>query len=152
MEQQSGRVLLVDDDPLIRKYILRHLQAAGFAVRVATDGLDAIQKLRGGPLDFIISDLNMPGMSGFEFLNVVRKRFPQIAVIVMSGVSENDLPEELAADVYCPKNEFICEQLLQAISELTRRPHPRTSRSPVENKPVHARWDGNGRFIITCDG
>jgi len=89
-------------------------------------------------------------MSGFEFLDVVRKRFPQISVIVMSGISKNDLPEELAADVYCPKNEFICEQLLHAISDLTRKSiHELLHRG--DNEPVHARRNGNGHFIISCD-
>jgi CheY-like chemotaxis protein len=99
--QLSGRVLLVDDDPLFRKFALRYLVAAGYVVRVAVDGLDAIRKLRGGPLDLIISDLNMPSMSGFEFIDVVRKRFPQIPVIVISGVPADDWPEEVAADAYC---------------------------------------------------
>ena len=49
---------------------------AGYVVRVAVDGLDAIGKLRKGLPALIISDLNMPLMSGVEFLNVVRRRFP----------------------------------------------------------------------------
>ena len=67
--QLSGRVLLVDDEPLVRKLISRYLVAAGYVVRVAVDGLDAIGKLRAGPLDLIISDLKMPRMSGFELLD-----------------------------------------------------------------------------------
>ena len=151
MGQLRGRVLLVDDDPLFRKFALRYLVAAGYVVRVAVDGLDAIRKLRGGPLDLIISDLNMPSMSGFEFIDVVRKRFPQIPVIVISGVPADDWPEEVAADAYCPKTEFISEQLLQTMSDLTRKPHLRTAPPPVDNEPAHARWDGNGHFIISCD-
>ncbi len=46
--QLSGRVLLVDDEPLVRKLISGYLVAAGYVVRVAVDGLDAIGKLRGG--------------------------------------------------------------------------------------------------------
>jgi CheY-like chemotaxis protein len=149
--KSSNRLLLVDDDPLFRKFASRYLVAAGYVVRVAVDGLDAIRKLRGGPLDLIISDLNMPGMSGFEFLDVVRKRFPQIPVIVISGVPADELPEEVAADAYCPKTEFMSEQLLQTISDLTRRPNPRTSLPAVDNEPVRARWDGNGRIVISCD-
>ena len=147
----SNRVLLVDDDPLFRKFAMRYLVGAGYVVRVAVDGLDAIRKLRGGPLDLIISDLNMPGMSGFEFLDVVRKRFPQIPVIVISGVPADDLPEELPTDAYCAKTEFMSEQLLQTMSDLTRRTHLRTAPPPGDNEPVHARRDGNGDCIIRCD-
>jgi CheY-like chemotaxis protein len=125
--------------------------SAGYVVRAAVDGLDAIRKLRGGPLDLIMSDLNMPGMSGFEFLTVVRKRFPQIPVIVISGVPADELPEEVAAIAYCSKTEFMSEQLLQTMSDLTRRTHRRTAPPLVDNEPVHARRDGNGHFIISCD-
>jgi CheY-like chemotaxis protein len=76
--QLSNRVLLVDDEPLIRKVISAYLVAAGYVVRPAFDGLDAIGKLRAGLPDLMISDLNMPRMEGFEFLEVIRKRFPQI--------------------------------------------------------------------------
>ena len=79
--QLCGRVLLVDDEPLVRRSISGYLVEAGYVVRVAVDGLDAIGKLREGLPALIISDLNMPLMSGVEFLNVVRRRFPQIPVI-----------------------------------------------------------------------
>lgn len=75
--QLNGRVLLVDDEPLIRTVISGYLVAAGYVVRAAVDGLDAIAKLRAGLPDLIVSDINMPKMSGLEFLDVVRKRFPQ---------------------------------------------------------------------------
>ena len=90
--QLSNRVLLVDDEPLIRKLISGYLVAAGYVVRTAVDGLDAIGKLRAGLPDLIISDLNMPRMSGLELLEVVRKRFPQIPVIVISAVAADEMP------------------------------------------------------------
>jgi CheY-like chemotaxis protein len=126
------------------------LVAAGYIVRVAVDGLDAIGKLRAGPIDVIISDLNMPRMTGLELLGVVRKRFPQIPVIVISGVAANELPEGMAADAYYTKNEFLYDQLLQTIPALTGKQHLRTAPPQVDNEPVQARWDGNGHFIIGC--
>ncbi len=149
--QQNDRVLLVDDEPLVRKFISGSLVAAGYVVRVAVDGLDALGKLRAGLPDLIISDLSMPRMSGLEFLNVVRRRFPQIPVIVISGVAANDMPEGVAADVYFHKNGFGFEQLLQTISDLTRKPPPRTAPPHVDLKPVQARWDRDGHYIIGCE-
>lgn len=81
----NDQVLLVNDEPLIRTLISRYLVAAGYAVRVAVDGLAALKELRDGLPDMIISDLKVPNMSGTEFLDIVRKRFPQIPVIVISG-------------------------------------------------------------------
>ena len=98
--QLSARVLLADDDPVVRKLISRYLVAAGYVIRTAVDGLDALGKLRAGLPDLIISDLNMPRMSGIELLEVVRKRFPQIPVIVISAVAADEMPEEVVADAY----------------------------------------------------
>jgi len=149
--QPSGRVLLVDDEPLLRRSISGYLVEAGYVVRVAVDGLDAIGKLREGLPALIISDLNMPLMSGVEFLNVVRRRFPQIPVIVISGAATDDMPEGVAADAYCHKSGFGCEHLLQAISDLTTKPPLRTAPPQVEIKPVQAIWDRDGNYIIRCE-
>jgi len=148
--QLSARVLLADDDPVVRKLISRYLVAAGYVVRTAVDGLDALEKLRAGLPDLIISDLNMPRMSGIELLEVVRKRFPQIPVIVISAVAADEMPEEVVADAYYHKNGFGFEQLLQTISDLTRKPPLRTAPPHIDNKPVPARWDGNGHYDVEC--
>ena len=149
--QTRGRVLLVDDEPLVRKFISLHLVAAGYVVRVAVDGLDALAKLRAGPVDLIISDLKMPRMSGVELLEVVRRRFPQIPVIVISSDAGEEMPEGVAADVYCPKNVFMYDQLLQTISDLTGKPHLQIAPPPVDNGLAQARWDGKGQYIIVCE-
>jgi hypothetical protein len=100
----------------------------------------------------IISDLIMPRMSGIELLEVVRKRFPQIPVIVISAIAADEMPEEVIADAYYHKNGFGFERLLQTISDLTRRPPLRTAPPHVDNKPVQARWDGDGHYAMECPG
>ena len=149
--KQNIRVLLVDDEPLFRKLISRYLVAEGCVVRAADDGLDAIGKLRAALPDLIISDLKMPRMSGFEFLDVVRKRLPQIPVIAISGMAADELPASVAADAYYEKNRAGFEQLLQTVSDLTRKPSPRPAPLGVDNQPVLARWDGDGTYVIVCD-
>ena len=109
-------------------------------VRTAFDGLDALEKLRAGLPDLIISDLNMPRMSGIELLEVVRKRFPQIPVIVISAVAANEMPEEVAADAYYHKNGFGFQQLLQTISDLTTKSPLRTA--PRQLTTNQSRQDG----------
>ena len=146
----GNRVLLVDDDRFARKLISGYLLPAGYVVETAEDGLDAIGKLRAGLPDLIICDLNMPRMDGFEFLDIVRKRFPHIPVIVISGFDADELPVGVANDAYCAKNALLAEQLLKTIPELTRNPPLRTAPPPVDDKPVQVRWDGSGRYIIGC--
>jgi len=149
--QISKRVLLVDDEPLIRRVISGCLVEAGYIVRTAVDGLDALGKLRAGLPDLIISDLNMPRMSGLEFLAVVRKRLPQLPVIVISSETADAIPAGLAADAYYHKNGFGFQQLGETISDLTRKPPLRTAPPLIDNEPVQARWDKNGDYIIDCE-
>jgi CheY-like chemotaxis protein len=148
--QQNDRVLLVEDDPVVRRVISRQLVASGYVVRGAVDGLDALGKLRTGLPDLIISDLNMPRMSGLELLEIVRKRFPQIPVIVISTIATDEMPEGVAADAYCQKTGFGFEPLLQTVSNLTTKPPLRTAPLYVHDDPVQAICDKDGDYIISC--
>jgi CheY-like chemotaxis protein len=148
--QLSDRVLLVEDEPFVRKAISGYLVGLGYVVRVAVDGLDALAKLRVGLPDLIISDLHMPRMSGFEFLQVARIRFPHIPVIVMGGAGPDEMPVGLAADAYFHKNGLGLDQLLVTILALTKNPHPETAPPYFDNIPVPARWDGDGHYNLDC--
>ena len=81
----DNSVLLVEDDPTIRYILSNQLEEAGFKAQQAEDGIDGLVKLRAKLPKVIISDLQMPRMSGIEFISVVRRRFPSIPVIVLSG-------------------------------------------------------------------
>ena len=78
-------LLVVEDDAALRLSLSHMFAAFGHGVRCAADGFSALSELRIDVPDIILSDLNMPGMSGFEFLSVVRRRFPSIKVIAMSS-------------------------------------------------------------------
>lgn len=145
------RILIVDDSNLIRRALSGLLVAAGYVVRTAVDGLDAIGKLRQGPPDLIISDLGMPRMSGFEFLAVVRRRFPHMPVIAMScGVTSHVMPHGVAVDAFLHKNEVRPEDLLKLISDLIKRPPIRAAAPRLDLKPVQANLDGDGHYVIAC--
>ena len=79
------RLLVVDDEPSLRISLSLVLGEFGYDVRSAENGFSALSEIRHALPDILISDLNMPGMSGFELLSVVRRRFPAIPVIAMSG-------------------------------------------------------------------
>jgi CheY-like chemotaxis protein len=77
---------VVDDDESVREVFTVMLREKGYEVATAENGFDALLKLKGVAIpDVIILDLNMPEMSGFEFLSLVRRRFPKISVIASSG-------------------------------------------------------------------
>jgi DNA-binding response OmpR family regulator len=142
------RLLVVDDDPSIRDLMQTSLSMQGYEVRVAKDGFDALAQMRGALPDLIITDLKMANMSGFEFLSVVRRRFPQIPTIAISGEYEPPVAElGVLADAFLPK-PHMPEELFAKIAELLQvapvRPALPKDRSPV--------WvPRNGKYyVITC--
>ena len=77
--------IIVDDDVSARESLTELFTDFGLSVRSAEDGSSALFEIRQEVPDIILSDLNMPRMSGCEFLSLVRRRFPAIRVIAMSG-------------------------------------------------------------------
>ena len=148
--QLQSRLLLVEDDLTIRKLIARHLLAAGYVLRTADDGFSAIAKLRAGLPDLIISDLHMPGMSGFEFLKVVRHRFPQLPVIAISSLTKDEITEVFTADAFCIKNGSDFQEFPDTVAKLMHQPSPRTARPAIGEGLAKARWDGASRHVVRC--
>ena len=94
-------VLFVDDEPCMRELMAMILTEEGYEVFTEKDGFDALAHLRSSVPDLIISDLQMPRMSGIEFLSVVRHRFPAIPVIAISGASDMQRVLAGASDGRC---------------------------------------------------
>jgi CheY-like chemotaxis protein len=98
------QILVVDDDHSVRESVAMTLIAAGYVVVAAEDGFRALWQLRKKLPDVVLSDLDMPGMSGFELLSVVRRRFPQISTVAMSGAYVGDeIPSGVIADGFFAK-------------------------------------------------
>src|ERR1039458_8194348 len=117
------RILVVDDEPSVRESLAGFLKTAKYDVSTAENGFDALLQLRRAPSpDVIISDLNMPQMSGFEFLSVVRRRFPDIPVVAVSGAYESGecVPSGVIADAFYAKGQHHPEELLRTVAELIR--------------------------------
>ena len=83
----TRRILLVDDNDLVRDVLRAMLNAGGFHVQEAQDGAHALRALDNEPFDAILTDLVMPDCDGIELLRKVRQTFPGIRVLAMSGAS-----------------------------------------------------------------
>ena len=146
------RILIVEDDVSLREVGKLLLQSQGYEVHEAGDGFEALIALKRSLPDIIISDLSMPNMNGFELLSVVRRRFPTIPVIVISGqFSELTLPESVLADAFFAKGHYKPEALFAKISALLLELPPR----PRTGKPDKAAvWVKNDKGIVavTCTG
>jgi len=141
---------VVEDDPAVRQTAQHLLEAIGYEVLTAEDGFEGLNALKRALPDVIISDLHMPNMSGFEFLSVVRRRFPSIPVIAISGEFTGlTVPESVLADAFFPKGNYRPEQLFEKIDEFLRELPTR----PKVGKPNKAAvWVRNskGTVAVTC--
>ena len=79
------RVLVIDDEPQIRSMLRMMLERAGYEVEEAPDGMEGIRIYRENPVDLIISDLIMPNKDGIGMMIELKKEFPDIKIIAMSG-------------------------------------------------------------------
>jgi len=85
--EEDLRILFVDDDPILREFAVVHLSTEKAKVKVAGDGLEALQALNEETFDLVLLDLEMPNMDGFELLEKLRStdQFRSLPVIVVTG-------------------------------------------------------------------
>ncbi len=91
----EGLVLVVDDEPDVRKVVRMTLEKAGYDVVEAEDGEKAIEEIKKGEhsilLNLIITDIRMPNMNGIDVINYYRKEWPHIPLIVLTGFPDLDM-------------------------------------------------------------
>jgi len=95
----AGAVLLVDDDPTLRRAIAQHLQKAGFAVSTASTGEEALAELSKRPPDLVLLDIMMPGLDGWTTLAQIRANpaWSGVRVLLHSVISDPDKAYQLGA-------------------------------------------------------
>jgi CheY-like chemotaxis protein len=151
MATSQSRLLIVDDNRLIREMMFDLLRSEGYEVSTAHDGFDALSQLKGRLPDLIISDLGMPRMSGFEFLAIIRQRFPQIPTIVISGEPlSNESPIALIADAFFSKASYTLNQLTAIITKLVAASPIRPRPGVIGIAPNSIPRDATGDMLIKC--
>jgi two-component system KDP operon response regulator KdpE len=129
MTQQS--ILVVDDEPPMRKLLSSNLKASGFDVRTAADGSEALKLIDEHRFDLLLLDVGIPGPTGMQVLETVR-RDAELPVLIVSGRGrERDKVEalNLGADDYLSK-PFGVAELLARVNALLRRVN-QGARAPV---------------------
>jgi len=102
----GGRILVVDDEPVVVKSCERTLAPEGYSVDTASNGKEAIGKLGKDSFDLVITDLKMPDMDGIELIRWIRNSKPNIGVVVITGYpSQESIKEALGLRIldYLPK-------------------------------------------------
>jgi len=124
------RVLIIDDDPLIRSGCRKVLERRGFACTAAEDGRRALECIRRASFDAALLDLKMPGLSGMETLKKLREESPNTAVIIISGYASIDaaveavkagafdcLPKPFAPEVLAARVRCAVRSVREALEE-----------------------------------
>ena len=139
--QSVIRVLVVDDEPAIRRALRAPLLELGFQVTEASRGEEALQILRGLVCDVVLLDINMPGIGGIETLRRIRAFAPRLPVLMLTvrdGEEEKVEALELGADDYVTK-PFSTRELIARIRTAVRRVHApiRPEDAPIEIGEIH---------------
>jgi DNA-binding response OmpR family regulator len=128
------RILVVEDEPRILAFVARGLEAEGFTVDAAEDGVDALERARRTRPDFVVLDLLLPRMDGLTVLRELKRERPELPVLVLSARS--DLPTklrgfELGASDYLAK-PFAFDELIARIRAQLHRPEREAGQTVVQ--------------------
>jgi DNA-binding response OmpR family regulator len=117
------RILVVEDDPRMASLLSRALRESGYAVDIAGDGLDAVERARFGGYDLFVLDILLPGLDGFSVCTEIRRAMRETPILMLSARSEivdrvHGL--EIGADDYMAK-PFAVDELRARVAALLRR-------------------------------
>jgi CheY-like chemotaxis protein len=149
--QFRRRILLVDGDASFLRVSAEALRTEGYEVLTAQNGFEALYILRGAHPELLITELNLPAMSGFELLSVVRTRFSHIAAIAVSSeYTAVTVPHEAICDTFVAKGPNCFFELLEEARRLISESPLRGSRPKTDVAPVWIPRSTAGYIILTC--
>jgi two-component system cell cycle sensor histidine kinase/response regulator CckA len=116
----GGRVLLVEDEDMVRAVAERALTRAGYQITACSDGEEGLAAVaQGGAFDLVVSDVVMPGMDGPAMAKAIRRLRPQLPVLFMSGYAEEQLRNEIdIADMHFIAKPFSVQQIGDKVGEV----------------------------------
>jgi diguanylate cyclase (GGDEF)-like protein len=149
------RVLVVDDDPFIARLLEIELRAAGYEVRLASDGLEALETIGEWLPDLVLADVMMPNVDGFELTRRLRQdsRTATVSVIMLTarGLSADKLEGfSVGADDYIVK-PFDTPELLARIRGVLRRGREMRDQSPLTGLPGNVRIESEIEGRVKAD-
>ncbi len=136
LNSSRPQILVVDDDARIRESLGMLLMSVGYEVEMANDGPSAVSHLNANVPDLIVTDLNMPQMSGIEFISHVRSQHPSVAIVAMSGDYEGRaVPAGIVADRFYLKGQHP-HHLLTTIASLIATNPARKDTDEYRTRPA----------------
>jgi two-component system chemotaxis sensor kinase CheA len=123
VSKRDYKILVIDDSITSRSLIKNIVETAGYLVETAVDGIDAYTKTLTGEFDLIVSDVDMPGMNGFELTAKIRKEkklseLPVVLVTALESREDREYGIDVGANAYIVKSSFDQSNLLEVIRKL----------------------------------
>ena len=142
----SKRVLIIDDEPAIRRNLTFGLTQEGYSCTACPDGISAIHELnaaldQGQSYDYLITDIFMPDIDGLKILTVIKNEFPELPVLVITGFGDDSLKATALSEQntgYLDK-PFEIPDLVKALEALSPGPAARAPQAPAPAEPGAAR-------------
>ena len=166
MEQTDPKksILIVEDEAVLRKTMQYNLEKEGYAVQTASEGYEALERFEKGSFDLILLDVMLPGLSGFELCQIIRRQDRALPIILLTA-RRDELDKvaglDLGADDYVTK-PFSLRELMARIRAALRRsgvtgPEPEASLPAAElpaatSAPDAAPVPGGGRGAVCGPG
>lgn len=147
------QILIVEDDRDLREALVTTLELAKFRVREADCAEQALQRLAEGPVDMVVSDVNMPGMSGHELLAEVQRHHPGLPMMLITAYGQiNQAVSAMQAGAidYLVK-PFEPAVLVEAVSRVTGGDRQGKADAPVAEDPISQRMFQLARKVAAAD-
>lgn len=122
---KDPRILVVDDEAVIRNLFKRILETKGHQVTMAKDGSEALDKIKEEPFDVIFLDIVMPGIGGLKACQTIERINPEVKIVMMTGYgaeAEEEIKRSLAAGAYeCLYKPFTIKELLDTLEKVLKK-------------------------------
>jgi CheY-like chemotaxis protein len=135
MEKKKGKALVLDDEQIVLDSVSRILEGEGYEVRTSRSGADALEAIKEGGFDILLTDLKMPGMDGLQAMEALSKVEPDLSMIMFTAYSTVDTAVKavkLGAVEYCRK-PFTPDQLTELVEKVMNDRNTRSERRHREN-------------------
>jgi len=123
-KELKGRMLIVDDDRIILESLSEFLKLEGYEVETAVGFQPALKALERRPFSLVLTDVNMPGEGGFELLRVIRDRYPDVVVVIITGYGTiESAVEAIKMGAYDYLTKPIVDDVIRLVVERALRQH-----------------------------
>lgn len=145
-------ILVVEDEDSVRSLLLRKLTRAGFTAVGAANGIDALALLREQCFGIVLSDINIPKLSGLELLQIVRETYPDVVVIMVTAYGDLDhavAAMRLGASDYVVK-PFDLDEMMRAVQQALRLRQRNLARRYIEfQSRIHQPTEAGHRLLLS---